>query len=118
MGDGVVLCGANSYNEKYYFNEKFRALPDEIQDELRIMCVSFTEIVGGVLTMEFNPEGELLFKVNVEDGDYLFDEIESGIQISRMQRKKEELLLKLETYYKIVFLKRYKDDKTDVRDRI
>lgn len=100
----TVLCGANSYHEKYYFNEQFQALPDEIKDELRIMCVSYTEIAGGVLTMEFNEDGELIFKIDVEDGDYLFDEIESGIQISKMQRKKEDLLLKLEMYYKMKFL--------------
>lgn len=103
-----MLCGANSYNEKYYFNDRFQALPGEIKDELQIMCVSFTEIAGGILTMEFNSDGELVFKVNVEDGDYLFDEIESGIQISKMQRKKEDLLLKLETYYKMIYLKQVK----------
>ena len=27
-----VLCGANSYNEKYYFNEKFANLPQAVKD--------------------------------------------------------------------------------------
>lgn len=106
MGENTVLCGANSYIEKYYFNPLFQNLPSEIQDELQIMCVSFTEIVGGIFTMEFNAAGDLLFNVEAMDGDYLFDEIESGIQISRMQRKKEDLLLKLEAYYKLRYLMR------------
>ena len=33
----VVLCGANSYEKKYYLNPDFEALPQEIQDELKIL---------------------------------------------------------------------------------
>ena len=32
--DSVVLCGASSYVQKYYFNEKFKRLPDEIKDSV------------------------------------------------------------------------------------
>ena len=42
MNDEIVLCGASSYNKKYYFNEQFSSLPQWIQDELHIMCVLFT----------------------------------------------------------------------------
>ena len=45
------------------------------------MCVLFTEDIGGVLTLEFTPEGELEFKVQAYDQDYLFDEIVSGLKI-------------------------------------
>ena len=34
--DKVVLCGANSYEEKYYLNPDFAQLPDNIKDELKI----------------------------------------------------------------------------------
>ena len=37
--DKVVLCGANSYNEKYYLNPDFEGLPDHVNEELKIMCV-------------------------------------------------------------------------------
>lgn len=75
MMDKVVLCGASSYEQKYYFNEEFKSLPQSVQDELHIMCVLFTEDVGGVLTLEFDDRGRLEFKVVSEEGDYLFDEI-------------------------------------------
>ena len=39
----VVLCGANAYEQKYYFNEKFNRIPDAIKEELHIICVLFTE---------------------------------------------------------------------------
>ena len=38
----VVLCGASAYEQKYYFNEDFSALPQSVQDEIQIMCVMFT----------------------------------------------------------------------------
>ena len=44
----VVLCGANSYDEKYYLNPRFSNLPKQIQDELKVMCVLYTNDVGGI----------------------------------------------------------------------
>ena len=45
MTDKVVLCGANSYEQKYYFNEEFQSLPQSVKDELHIMCaVSYTHL--------------------------------------------------------------------------
>ena len=102
--ENIILCGANSYQQKYYFNEKFKLLPENIKKELQIMCVLFTEDIGGVLTMEFTPEGELEFKVQADDKDYLFDEIGSGLKIRQYQREKKELLESLELYYRVVFL--------------
>ena len=46
--DQVVLCGASAYEQKYYLNEDFKSLPSQVQDELKIMCVLFTEDVGGL----------------------------------------------------------------------
>ena len=33
----TVLCGANSYEMKYYFNEKFNGIPDSIKDERHLL---------------------------------------------------------------------------------
>ena len=48
----IVLCGANSYNQKYYFNHAFDRLPDAVKQELQVMCVWFTEDIGGILTID------------------------------------------------------------------
>lgn len=100
----VVLCGANSYEQKYYFNRDFAKLPEDIQQELQVMCVLFTEDVGGVLTLEFSPEGVLEFKVQVDEQDYLFDEIGSELKIREYQREKRELLEALEMFYRVFFM--------------
>ena len=41
----TVLCGASAYEEKFYFNEAFESLPESIQEELKIMCVLYTNDV-------------------------------------------------------------------------
>ena len=46
----VVLCGANSYEKKYYFNKEFSKLPDQVKDILQVICVEFTEKCGGSLS--------------------------------------------------------------------
>lgn len=37
--ENVVLCASNSYEKKYYFNPDFDRLPEDIKNELKIMCV-------------------------------------------------------------------------------
>ena len=59
--ENIVLCGANAYEQKYYFNKDFDRLPQSIKDELHIICVLFTEEVGGIFTMGFEEDGELIF---------------------------------------------------------
>ena len=54
--------------------------------------------------LEFTPEGNLEFRVEAEDQDYLFDEIGSGLKIRQYQREKKELLESLELFYRVVFL--------------
>ena len=65
----VVLCGANSYEEKYYLNPDFEQLPDDVKNELKIMCVLYVHDVGGILTLVFEENGELCFEVTSDDFD-------------------------------------------------
>lgn len=102
--DKVVLCGASAYEQKYYFNEDFTSLPQSIQDELHIMCVLYTEEIGGILTLEFDEEGNLQFQVESLEADAMFDEIGSVLKIKDLQNKKKELLESLELYYRVFFL--------------
>ena len=85
-GDSTVLCGANSYVEKYYLNEQFSGLPESIKQELQIMCVMYTEDIGGIILLEFMPE------------------IGSALKIKQYQAEKRELLESLELYYKVKVL--------------
>ena len=104
MEENTVLCGANSYEQKYYFNQDFDSLPESVKRELQVMCVLYTEDVGGILTLEFEPDGNLEFKVTAPEEDYLFDEIGSVLKIKQYQEEKRELLESLELYYRAFFL--------------
>lgn len=100
----ITLCGASAYEQKFYFNEDFAALPDSIKSELQIMCVMYTEEIGGVLTLEFDEEGNLEFRVEALESDAMFDDIGSVLRIKQLRVEKEELLEALELYYRVFFL--------------
>lgn len=100
----TVLCASSAYERKFYFNDEFSSLPKTIKQELQIMCVLFTEEVGGILTLRFDDEGNLLLETEADDGDLLYDEIGCGLLIKRIQSEKEELLRNVELYYKVFFL--------------
>ncbi len=100
----IVLCGANSYNQKYYFNHAFDRLPDAVKQELQVMCVWFTEDIGGILTMEFQPDGSLILKTEADDSDYYYDEVGAGMKLHQMQFEKRELMESLELFFRTVLL--------------
>ena len=100
----VVLCGANSYTEKYYLNPDFEQLPESIKNELKILCVLYVHDVGGILTLVFEENGELCFEVASEEGDPMFDEIGSRLKIKQIQQEKQDLLQSLQLYYQVFFL--------------
>lgn len=100
----IVLCGASSYEEKYYFNEDFSALPEDVRNELKILCLLFVSEVGGILTLEFEEDGTLCFQVSSQENDFFFDEIGSGLKIKAIQKEKQELFASLELFYKVFFL--------------
>ena len=104
VDENVGFCVSNSYEKKYYFNPDFDKLPDDVKNELKIMCVLFTEEVGGILDMEFDEEGNLLFKSSADEGDLLYDEIACGMLVKKYQYEKRELLESLEMFFKVFFL--------------
>lgn len=106
MKKNKVLCGSSAYEEKYYLNPEFSGLPEAIKEELQILCVLHTTDVGGIITLEFEEDGTLIFKVTADEGDLLYDEIGSALKIKEVQIKKQELLESLELYYKTFFLKK------------
>ena len=88
----IVLCGANAYEKKYYFNEEqFKMIPDSIKQELHVICVLFTEEVGGVFTIAFEEDGNVVMETNADDDDIYYDEISSGLLISEIRRSRQEL---------------------------
>ena len=97
----VVLCGANAYEKKYYFNETFQGIPESIKEELHIICVLFTEEVGGVFTIVFEEDGSVSFDTEAYEEDILYDEISSGLLVREIRMRRQELLESLSLYYRV-----------------
>lgn len=102
--DRTILCGSNAYDKKFYFNQEFSSLPDAVKQELQIMCVLYTEEISGILTLEYDNYGNLLFQVSAREDDYMFDEIGSDLKIKEIREKKKDLLEALETFYRVFYL--------------
>ena len=100
----VVLCAASAYERKFYLNPDFYSLPEQIRQELQIMCVLFTEDVGGILMVVYDENGRLELKVEHADDDFRFDEIGSALKIKELQRTKVELFESLELFYMVFYL--------------
>ena len=100
----IILCGSSSYTRKFSLNEDFEGLPESIKDELKIMCVLYTEDVGGTLQLVYDEDGNLEFRTEAEEGDLLYDEIGSVLKIKQLQHTKQELLEALELYFRVFFL--------------
>ena len=94
LKDGrVVLCGANAYEKKYYFNKKFSKLPESIQKE-----------VGGLFYIVFDEDGGVSLETNADDDDIYYDEISSGLLAGEIRRTRAELLESLSIYYRMAIL--------------
>ena len=104
MDEEIVLCAASSYEQKFYLNPEFDTLPEAVKQELQIMCVLYTEDVGGILMLVFDEEGNLELKVDHEEGDFAFDEIGSVLKIKELQQKKRDLFESLEMFFRVFYL--------------
>ena len=101
-----VLCGANAYEQKYYFNkDEYGNLPSSIQDELHIICVLCTEEVGGIFTIVFEEDGSVSMDTQAAEEDYLYDDVSAGLLVSQIRIKKRELFEQLSLYYRTFVLK-------------
>ena len=102
--DTMILCGANAYEQKYFFNEKFAKLPESIKEELHIICVLFTEEVGGAFMIGFDNDGSAMLITDADEGDLLYDEIGAGLLVKEVRKRKEDLFEGLEMFYKAFIL--------------
>ena len=117
MEDGrIVLCGANAYEQKYYFNKDFSKIPQSIQDELHVICVLFTQEVGGIFTIVFEEDGNISIETNADEEDITYYEITAGLLVSEVRRKRQDLFEALGLYYRIYVLHENPADILDTDD--
>ena len=103
-GGRVVLCGANAYEQKYYFNPIFKQIPESIKKELNIISVLFTQESGGIFTIVFEEDGSISIETNADEEDITYDEITAGLLVGEVRRKRQDLFEALGLYYRIYVL--------------
>ena len=101
----IILCGANAYEEKYYFNPLFDRIPESVKEELRTICVLFTQEAGGILTIGFTPDGDVTIQTRAEEEDITYDEISAGLLVGEIRRKRAQLLEELSLFYRAIILR-------------
>lgn len=100
----IVLCASSRYSKKFYISEEFSDIPDQIKRELKIMCVLFTEDVGGVLEILYDKKGDIHLRTISNSDDYFYDEIGSEYKMRKMRNEKQELFQSLRLYYRVMKL--------------
>ena len=100
----IVLCGSSRYTKKFFFNKEFDSLPEGIKKELNIMCVMYTEDVGGTIQLNFDPEGNLDIVTDANEDDFSYDDIGATFKVRKLQRERKEFFNSLEIYYKVLYM--------------
>ncbi len=77
-----------------------------------MICVLFTEEVGGIFTIVFEEDGMIVLETDAEEDDLLYDEIGSGLLVGEVRRNRQELLESLQLYYRVFILQ----DKTALEE--
>lgn len=99
MGKEVLLA-ISPYVKKYYFNEKYKDLPQDVKNELIQEIAVIAEKINGIITIGFEEDGDVYIEERYED-PMLYDEIGGQLEIGRLQREKQELLRALKLWYQI-----------------
>ena len=85
-------------------NQASTVVYESIQEQLHIVCVLFTEEVGGIITFVFDEDGTLQIETTAAEEDILYDEIGSGMLVRQIQNNRREMLNSLELFYKVFIL--------------
>lgn len=101
----MVLCAANKYEMKYFFNKTFESLPASIQNELHIISVLFAQEVGGIFKIVFEEDGDITMETEAAEDDILYDDISAGLLVAEIKRTRQEMFESLSLYYKVFVLK-------------
>lgn len=82
-----ILCSASKYTRKFFWNPDFQDCPKELQQEMQILCVMFTEEVGGIVIVYFDDNGSITMVSSGEEDDPYFDRIGSGLKLEQVKEK-------------------------------
>lgn len=96
-----VLAAASYAQQKYYLEKEFEALPEQIREEIQVVCVTLAEKLACTFLMGFYEDGEVYFETVKNEDDFNFDEIGAELEVKELMRTKKELLAALQMWYQV-----------------
>ena len=90
-----ILAVASYEKQKYFIEPKFEALPEEIQKELKVICV--------LTAQKFKKEGDIYFETIKSKQCIDFDDIGAELEIKKIQLENKDLLKALKVWYIVFF---------------
>lgn len=103
-------------NRNIILMSSLRESLNQYRMELHIICVLFTEEVGGVFTIVFEEDGSVSFDTEAYEDDILYDEISSGLLVKEIKVQRQELLESLSLYYRVFVLHESVGDALDAEE--
>lgn len=94
-----VIAAASYESQKYFFEPVFGDLPEDIKNEIRIICVVMAQRLGCSFIMGFKDTGDVYFEIVKPELAYDFDDIGADLEIKSLTREKEELIKALKVWY-------------------
>lgn len=95
-----LLISVSPYVQKYYINETFKDLPEDIKETLRAKLAVIAEKTHAIISLGFSEQMEVYIEYQYEDLSYS-DEIGMGLRLKQFQRDEAELLKAIKTWYMI-----------------
>lgn len=100
MMEKQLLISVSPYVQKYYINETFKDLPEDIKDTLRAKLAVIAEKTHAILSLGFSEQMEVYIEYQYEDLSYT-DEIGMELRLKQFQRDEAELIKALKMWYMI-----------------
>lgn len=95
-----VLISVSPYVQKYYINEQFKDLPENIKETLRAKLAVIAEKTHAIITLGFSENMEIYLEYKYEDVSYM-DEIGTELRMKKFQQDETELLKSIKMWYMI-----------------
>ena len=111
-----ILAVASYEKQKYFIEPKFQILPEEIQKEIKIMCVLTAQKLCCTFLIGFERQGDIYFETIKEQQNIDFDDIGAELEIKKIQSEKEQLLKALKLWSIIYFTEEGKKMKQELQN--
>ncbi len=93
-----VLISVSPYVQKYYINDLYEDLPQDIKETLRAKLGVIAEKTNAIISLGFYENGEIFMEQRYEDLSF-YDEIGAELRIKKFQKDEAELLKAVKMWY-------------------